>query len=375
MPPRLQRNPLVPSPLSHPVSPFSPLSPLLPTLRNVFNQSHTPAPISSPPTSNVAPTPDSPLPWLWACHSCYTSYPLGATRRCLDDGHTFCAGVSSVKRRGRNGVRKERRRRSRACGSEFDYTGWKAWSRWRKTRDSSRDGASGEPTSLNREMEVDTAMHRDDQVLPRHCHREGAEECSNSQTRPSDKETEGKKKKDYWEACTYPSHCRWGKAVGIHTPSSSTATFSFNSFPNTPDTQMSDMPTLDECFESSPPPATGEECIDPQLLSPSSKLVLLPSSSERDSEGRTENPGPMALDTPRNASSSSSSTVVHDSAVEKGASASLRQLSLSPPLSSLYPAWGNDGKDKRKEKGKEKRSRYLRRCARVTGIRVRTALF
>lgn len=276
MPPRLQTNPPVPSPLSHPVSPFSPLSPLLPTSRNLFNQPHAPAPISSPPKSDITPTPNSPLPWLWTCHSCHTSYPLGATRRCLDDGHTFCAGVSSVKRRGRNGVRKERRRRSRACGSEFDYTGWKAWSRWRKARDSSGNGASGEPTSLNREMEVDTAMHRDDQVLPQHCHHEESEEHSSSQTRSVDKETEERKKKDCWEACTYPSHCRWGKAVGIHTPSPSTATFSFNSFPNTPDTQMPDMPTLDECFESSPPSATGDECIDPQLLGSSSNLILLP---------------------------------------------------------------------------------------------------
>jgi hypothetical protein len=296
MPPRLQTNPPVPSPLSHPVSPFSPLSPLLPTLRNFFNQTHTPAPVSSPPTtSNITPTPDSPLPWLWTCHSCHTSYPLGATRRCLDDGHTFCAGVSSVKRRGRNGVRKERRR-SRACGSEFDYTGWKAWSRWRKARNSSGNGASGEASSLNREMEVDMAMQMDDQVLPRHSHREGLEECSSSQIRPADKETEGRKKKDCWEACTYPSHCRWGKAVGIHTPSPSTATFSFNSFPNTPDTQMSDMPTLDECFESSPPPVTGEECIDPQLLGFSANLILLPSSSEQDREGRTEDSEPMAVD-------------------------------------------------------------------------------
>ena len=341
-------------------------------MRNFFNQPHTPTPVSSPPsTSNITTTPDSPLPWLWTCHSCHTSYPLGATRRCLDDGHTFCAGVSSVKRRGRNGVRKERRR-SRACGSEFDYSGWKAWSRWRKARDSSGNVASGEPTSFNREMEVDTAMQMGDQVLPRRCHREGEEECSSSQTRPADKETEGRKKKDCWEACNYPSHCRWGKAVGIHTPSPSTATFSFNSFPNTPDTQMSDMPTLDECFESSQSSATGEECINPKLLGASSNLILPP---ERDNEGCTEESGAMAVDTLPTASSSSSSPAVHDYTVEQGASASLRELSLSPPLSSMYPAWEKDGRDKGNGKEKEKKSRYLRRCARVTGMRVRTALF
>jgi hypothetical protein len=68
---------------------------------------------------------------------------------------------------------------------------------------------------------------------------------------------------------------------------------------------------------------------------------------------------------------------VHDYAAEEGASTSLRELSLSPPLSSLYSGWEKDGRSmgKEKEKEKEKRSRYLRRCARVTGIRVRTALF
>jgi hypothetical protein len=66
---------------------------------------------------------------------------------------------------------------------------------------------------------------------------------------------------------------------------------------------------------------------------------------------------------------------VHDYAAEEGASTSLRELSLSPPLSSLYPVWEKDWRKKGKEKEKEKRSRYLRRCARVTGIRVRTALF
>ena len=259
-------------------------------------------------------------------------------------------------------MRKEKRR-SRACGSEFDYTGWKAWSRWRKARDESGKGAGREMSSLNREMEVDLDVQMDDQV----------EKCAGSQSRSVEKEAGGKKKKDCWEACTYPSHCRWGKAVGIHTPSPSTATFSFNSFPNAPDTQMAGMPTLDACCEASPPPAIGEECIDPRLLGPSAGLILLSSSSERGSEGCTEDDGPMVLDTLPTASSCSSSTVVHDHAVKQGALTSLSESALSPPLSSLHPVWEDDGRDKGKEK--EKRSRYLRRCARVTGMRVRTALF
>jgi hypothetical protein len=142
---------------------------------------------------------------------------------------------------------------------------------------------------------------------------------------------------------------------------------------------MADMHTLDTCFESSPPPATGDECIDPQLLG-SSANFLLPTSSERDSEGRTEDSGtedsgPMALDTLPTASDSSSSTAVRDYKVEQGASASLRGLSLSLPLGSLYDGWEKEGRGKGKGNEKEKRSRYLRRCARVTGVRDRTALF
>ncbi|KAG9201492.1 hypothetical protein G6514_005690 [Epicoccum nigrum] len=321
MPPQLQttsHSPPVPSPLSHPVSPFSPLSPLLPllpTLRSLFSQPHAPAPISSPPpTSNSTPTPDSPLPWLWTCHSCHHSYPLGATRRCLDDGHTFCAGVSSVRRRGKNGVRKEKRW-SRACGSEFDYTGWKAWSRWRKARDKSGEGGT---TRLSREMEVD---------IPRHGQPDGGEQRASGQKFPVANQT-GAKKKDCWEACTYPSHCRWGKAVGIHTPSPSKATFSFGSFPDTPNAHMADLPALEDGFESPPSPERGEECIDPRLLGAEAELILRLSSFERDHEGCAEDDGSMALD---------ALPTVYDHEVEQGASTSLSELALAPPVSSLYP--------------------------------------
>jgi hypothetical protein len=255
-----------------------------------------------------------------------------------------------VRRRGRNGVRKEKRR-SRACGSEFDYTGWKVWSRWRKARDKSGEGGT---TGLNREMEVD---------IPRLSQPDKREQRTSVQSLPVDKQTGGKKK-DCWETCTYPSHCRWGKAVGIHTPSPSKATFSFSSFPDTPDAHMADLPTLEDGFESPPSPERGEECIDPRLLGAKAELILRPSSFERDREGCAEDDGSMALD---------ALPTVHDHEVEQGASASLSELALAPPVSSLCPGWEKDGGTT--GKGREKRSRYLRRCARVTGMRVRTALF
>ena len=65
------------------------------------------------------------MPWIWSCHKCHTRYLLGATRRCLNDGHYFCGGVTVDKFSGR--VKKHR-----ACVSEFDYTGWEEFSEWKR---------------------------------------------------------------------------------------------------------------------------------------------------------------------------------------------------------------------------------------------------
>ena len=68
---------------------------------------------------------DPPLPWLWSCHHCHTRYPLGATRRCLHDGHYFCGGTTVSLLTGRP------IKRHKACGSEFDYVGWEDMAEWR----------------------------------------------------------------------------------------------------------------------------------------------------------------------------------------------------------------------------------------------------
>ena len=65
------------------------------------------------------------MPWIWSCHKCHTRYLLGVTRRCLNDGHYFCGGVTVEKFTGR--VKKHR-----ACVSEFDYTGWEEFSEWKR---------------------------------------------------------------------------------------------------------------------------------------------------------------------------------------------------------------------------------------------------
>lgn len=66
------------------------------------------------------------MPWIWSCHKCHTRYLLGATRRCLHDGHYFCGGITVDKISGK--VKKKHR----ACVSEFDYSGWEDFGRWKK---------------------------------------------------------------------------------------------------------------------------------------------------------------------------------------------------------------------------------------------------
>ena len=67
-----------------------------------------------------------PRPWLWSCHRCHNSYPLGATRRCLHDGHYFCGGTTTSSLTGRP------TKTHKACGSEFDYLGWQDVFQWRE---------------------------------------------------------------------------------------------------------------------------------------------------------------------------------------------------------------------------------------------------
>ncbi|KAF1809009.1 hypothetical protein P152DRAFT_379577, partial [Eremomyces bilateralis CBS 781.70] len=73
--------------------PTSPFSPITPVAINISRPSRAESPRSTSPKSKrkpLSPPPQSPLQWLWQCHICKASYPLGVTRRCLVDGHYFC---------------------------------------------------------------------------------------------------------------------------------------------------------------------------------------------------------------------------------------------------------------------------------------------
>ena len=71
------------------------------------------------------PPPEKPMDWMWICHLCHSRYALGVTRRCLVDGHYYCSGESD-----KPSLRKKKK--PKACSSEFDYAAWKQWGEWRR---------------------------------------------------------------------------------------------------------------------------------------------------------------------------------------------------------------------------------------------------
>lgn len=156
------------------------------------------------------------MKWLWACHICHRQYNLSVTRRCLDDGHYFCAGTSVVRSR-RDGTKKLRRHK--ACASEFDYAGWKEWGVWKRNlltlteqhreRNSPCDSVFEDDDSENDELdEVTNTASAISPIAP------GASDHTfswRSARSPGPV-------KDCWNCCDYPSECRWGKEFGVDTP-------------------------------------------------------------------------------------------------------------------------------------------------------------
>ena len=93
--------------------------PLLPSPRSIPS-----SPAFSSPKKAVEAPPE-PMPWVWSCHKCHTRYPLGATRRCLHDGHYFCGGITVNKITGKT-------KKHRACASEFDFISWDRYGKWKR---------------------------------------------------------------------------------------------------------------------------------------------------------------------------------------------------------------------------------------------------
>lgn len=199
------------SKLALPPSPFSPRFPLSPEASAETSARPT-AHFHSPRKSlqaDLPAAPTDPLHWLWQCHLCNRVYQLGVTRRCLDDGHYFCSGTTTVKksRKGSDG-KKRVVKHHRACASEFDYAGWKAWGKWRRE--------VGEMVA-KREQEMEDVT-----VRPLFAPEVPSEEDWFSglwaKKGTAEKEAKGFWGKDCWGTCDYPSECRWGKQYGVATP-------------------------------------------------------------------------------------------------------------------------------------------------------------
>ena len=192
---KIHPTPFKPSFLSIPASPFSPLTPLTAYLP-------TPPPPSylDPKPASHAQIPLSPLQWLWTCHQCHRTYALGVTRRCLEDGHFFCAGLSPTIN-WRKSTNPRKKRAGRACGSEFDYAGWKAWGRWKRSGQKSL-------VLLENPESVAASLSATPLLSSSHLSNAGRDE----------KQVKVKSKKDCWKTCDYPSECRWGRRFGVHTP-------------------------------------------------------------------------------------------------------------------------------------------------------------
>ena len=120
------------------------------------------------------PPPAVPAAWIWSCHLCHSTFPLGATRRCLHDGHYFCAGASV-------NVRTGRVRRHKPCGSVFDYDGWERVGEWRQEEQHLQREATARATVKYTRTTTREVLNLQQQSNTHNC----------------------------WIDCNYPSECRW----------------------------------------------------------------------------------------------------------------------------------------------------------------------
>ncbi|KAI4723956.1 hypothetical protein E4T49_08318 [Aureobasidium sp. EXF-10728] len=203
--------PYVSSRLAVPPSPFSPVAPITPfTIKRTYS-----ATADIDLIQHIPPPTRQPMKWLWACHLCNRQYNLSVTRRCLDDGHYFCAGTSMVRSR-KDGLK--HLKRHKACTSEFDYAGWKDWGVWKRNllalteqqrlRDTPCDSVFDDDDSEDEELEMATTASV---VSPLFAGVGGY--FSSWRVAESLRPV-----KDCWNRCDYPSECRWGKQFGVDTP-------------------------------------------------------------------------------------------------------------------------------------------------------------
>lgn len=129
---KVDSSPFRPSLLRNHYTPRSPVSPLESVAKRVCSSlgisAFDSASISSAPANSLSSDPPPPpQKWIWRCHECHTTYQIGTTRRCLVDDHELCYGQPIKKRS------KKAKKKTRACQSQFDYTGWQVWGAWKRS--------------------------------------------------------------------------------------------------------------------------------------------------------------------------------------------------------------------------------------------------
>ncbi|KAK4613279.1 hypothetical protein CLAFUW4_09496 [Fulvia fulva] len=252
--------------LAIPPTPFSPLLPISPPPHMQKFSKPTNDNSKLKATAQLQPPPPEPLHWLWQCHRCNRVYQLGVTRRCLDDGHLFCAGTTVVKRSKRNGYKKTLRHQ--ACASEFDYQGWKAWGKWRRQLQEQADAADALMNAEAALMEAFNvpAVPDEGRWFSGVWSRKPTATTSTSYL-TSPELMMGrfweKPKKECWGKCDYPSECRWGKQFGVQDdPSPSSTSTSTRSR------------TTSTTVPSSPPPTTSPAASDNKENVPTTTLAI-----------------------------------------------------------------------------------------------------
>ncbi|WPH00168.1 Hypothetical protein R9X50_00299100 [Acrodontium crateriforme] len=240
--------------LALPPSPFSPQFPIAAPVRankSINSLLKPPKKLENLNHGDVPAAPRNPVPWLWQCHICSRVYQLTVTRRCLDDGHFFCAGTTTVKKRRRSGTGGGVRVvKHKACASEFDYAGWKAWGQWRRD-------VAGRKADLfiyiddeyrcgDQSDSIESRIEKWDKSL-------AGEACSSdlsSERIDTNAENAVSQTKDCWNHCDYPSECRWSKQGGIvHAPAPSTPVSSAVTEPMDSETESPDSLANEKTFE------------------------------------------------------------------------------------------------------------------------------
>ncbi|OAL44949.1 hypothetical protein IQ07DRAFT_604465 [Pyrenochaeta sp. DS3sAY3a] len=246
---RISPAPFRSSSLSIPNSPFTPRTPLTPppmpqrpsAQQNCEQRAMSKMNSLSPTSLSMERPPITPLAWMWTCHRCRRTYQLSATRRCLDDGHYFCAGMTII-HNWRSSSPSTRVKRHKPCGSEFDYQGWKTLGKWRRSL------FKGESRIQSKQRGV----HPETRGMRRSRGRAGSRSEKEVHERTGGRKTNVEPKKDCWNKCDYPSECRWGRRFGVHSPiveSSAQESQRPSDSPNEETEIPNDMPALYRCVE------------------------------------------------------------------------------------------------------------------------------